>query len=156
MRLCNATQRIAFRVNMLSAYTTCLIAVRFLTSLAHLAFYFMMTTLLCEFSYIKYNFTGLIIFMDYMFIRPDVTGPVPLLLNPSRPLQSHGTTNLYMYTGFCLFRSMESTADELLGAWNQRCNLETLVLVSRRLEDMKNGLGLGLGLDEKVSTFSRP
>jgi len=38
----------------------------------------------------------------------------------------------------------------------QRCSLETLVLVSRRLEDMKNGLGLGLGLDVKVSTFSRP
>jgi len=38
----------------------------------------------------------------------------------------------------------------------QRCSLETLVLVSRRLEDMKKGLGLGLGLDEKVSTFSRP
>jgi len=34
----------------------------------------------------------------------------------------------------------------------QRCSLETLVLVSRRLEDMKNGLGL----DDKVSTFSRP
>jgi len=30
----------------------------------------------------------------------------------------------------------------------QRCSLETLVLVSRRLEDMKNGLGLGL--EEKV------
>jgi len=26
----------------------------------------------------------------------------------------------------------------------QGCSLETLVLVSRRLEDMKNGLGLGL------------
>jgi len=26
----------------------------------------------------------------------------------------------------------------------QRCSLETLVLVSRHLEDMKNGLGLGL------------
>jgi len=44
---------------------------------------------------------------------------------------------------------------------NQRCSLETLVLVSSRLKDMKNGLGLerkslGLGLDEKVSTFSRP
>jgi len=38
----------------------------------------------------------------------------------------------------------------------QECSLETLVLVSRRLEDMKNGLGLGLGLDEKVSIFSRP
>ena len=46
----------------------------------------------------------------------------------------------------------------------QGCSLETLVLVSRRLEDMKNGfglgleisLGLGLGLDEKVSIFSRP
>ena len=32
----------------------------------------------------------------------------------------------------------------------QRCSLETLVLVSRRLEDMKNGLGVGLGLEEKV------
>ena len=32
----------------------------------------------------------------------------------------------------------------------QRCSLETLVLVSRRLEDMKNGLGLGLGLEIKV------
>jgi len=29
----------------------------------------------------------------------------------------------------------------------QRCSLETLVLVSRRLEDMKNGLSLGLGLE---------
>jgi len=57
----------------------------------------------------------------------------------------------------------------------QRCNLETLVLVSRCIEEMKNGLGLGLeikvlvlilafkkrldlslGLDEKVSMFSRP
>jgi len=28
--------------------------------------------------------------------------------------------------------------------FHQRCSLETLVLVSRRLEDMKNGLGLGL------------
>ena len=52
-----------------------------------------------------------------------------------------------------------------------RCSIETLVLVSRCLEDMKNGLGLGLdikvlvlilvlkkslGLDEKVSIFSRP
>ena len=55
----------------------------------------------------------------------------------------------------------------------QRCSLETLVLVSRHFEDMKNGLGLGLcleikvlvlilvlrkksglGLDEKVSIFS--
>ena len=32
----------------------------------------------------------------------------------------------------------------------QRCSLETLVLVSSRLEDMKNGLGLGLGLEIKV------
>ena len=36
-----------------------------------------------------------------------------------------------------------------LGSHHQRCSLETLVLVSRRLEDMKNGLGLeiSLGLD---------
>ena len=33
---------------------------------------------------------------------------------------------------------------------NQGCSLETLVLVSRRLEDMKSGLGLGLGLEIKV------
>ena len=33
-----------------------------------------------------------------------------------------------------------------LSTWHskQRCSLETLVLVSRHLEDMKNGLGLGL------------
>ena len=37
----------------------------------------------------------------------------------------------------------------------QRCTLKTLVLVSRRLEDMKNGLGLGL-LKEGVRTIDRP
>jgi len=44
---------------------------------------------------------------------------------------------------------------------SQGCSLETVVLVSRRLEDMTNGfdlgleikVGLDLGLDEKVSTF---
>jgi len=35
---------------------------------------------------------------------------------------------------------------ELSETLHQRCSLETLVLVSRRLEDMKNGLGL----EEKV------
>ena len=54
--------------------------------------------------------------------------------------------------------ALRTTSDSVLEiiTYKQRCSLETLVLVSRRLEDMKNGLGLGLGLDEKVSTFSRP
>ena len=34
---------------------------------------------------------------------------------------------------------------------NQGCSLETFVLVSRRLEDMKNGLGLDL--EESLDIF---
>jgi len=36
---------------------------------------------------------------------------------------------------------------------NQECSLETLVLVSSRLEDMKNGLGLDLDLEESLDIF---
>ena len=35
----------------------------------------------------------------------------------------------------------------------QGCSLETLVLVSRRLEDIKSGLGLGLGLGLEIKVL---
>jgi len=51
----------------------------------------------------------------------------------------------YTITDSNSFTSCHNTLTLLQG-----CSLETLVLVSRRFEDMKNGLGLGLEIKDLV------